>query len=217
MKRHVYKAPKSNRVANRLIAVAGGLIFTFLVFFLIPLMKKLEDGFGKEPPSIAEEVAEEPPEEFEVEEEIPPEEVEPEPEPELVEDQSLDFTPDILDLGSGPGTVLLSTPSNFNIDDGDLDLGEDDFDQPPRPTTRFDPRYPRNLLKQRKGGRVLVLMTIDERGMVVDAKVKESSGYRELDEAALSAAMRWRFKPGIKGGRKAITTAVQPFTFRVKS
>ena len=41
--------------------------------------------------------------------------------------------------------------------------------------------------------------------------------YRELDEAALSAAMRWRFKPGIKGGRKAITTAVQPFTFRVKS
>ena len=67
------------------------------------------------------------------------------------------------------------------------------------------------------GGRVLVLMTIDERGLVVDAKVKESSGHRELDEAALSAAMRWKFKPGIKGGLKAITTAVQPFTFRVES
>lgn len=217
MQRHVYKPPRSHRSTNMVMAVVGGVIFTFLVFFLIPLMKKLEAGLGKEPPSIAEEVAEEPPEEFETPEEEPPPEVEPEPEPEMVENEELDFTPDVLDLGSGPGTVLLSIPSNFDVKEDDLDLGEDDFDQPPRPTTRFDPRYPRNLLKQKKGGRVLVLMTIDERGTVTDAKIKESSGHRELDQAAVSAALRWKFKPGIKGGRKAVSTAVQPFTFRVKS
>ena len=216
MERHVYRPPKSNRKLNVALAVVGGLLFTFLVFFLIPLMKKLEAGLAKEPPAIAAETAEEPPPEFEIQEEEPPEEEEPPPEPELVETEDMDFTPDVLDLGSGPGTVLLQIPQNFAVDEDSFDLGEDDFDQPPRPSTRFDPRYPRNLLKRGVGGRVMVLMTIDERGIVIEAKVKESSGHTELDRAALAAALRWKFKPGIRGGRKAISTALQPFTFRVK-
>jgi len=216
MERHIYKPPKSNRLAIRVFSVLGGILFTFLVFFLIPLMKKLEAGLKEPPPTLAEDVSAEPPPEFEVPEEPPPPEEEPPPEPELAEQEELDFTPDLLELGSGPGTVLLQIPQNFAINEDSLDLGEDDFDQPPRAATRFDPRYPRSLLKRKIGGRVLVSMKINERGIVIEAKVRESSGHTELDRAAVTAALRWKFKPGIKGGRKVISTAVQPFNFRVK-
>ena len=86
-----------------------------------------------------------------------------------------------------------------------------------RPTARIDPRFPRDMLKKKRGGRVLVTVTVDERGIVTEARVKESSGHASLDKAALDAAKRWKFKPGIKDGRKAVMTAVIPFNFKVRS
>lgn len=217
--RHVYRPPRSNRPLNIAAAIIGGAVFTYLVFSVIPAMMRLEGEQEKEAAIL--EVAQvlEPEKEFEVEEEPPPPEDEPEPEPELVlETESLDL-PDIpFDINSGiSGKVLVNLKPNFDIGNDPNALGGSDLDTPPRPTSKPPPRYPRELLQKKQGGRVIVLVTVSERGVVTDAKVKETSGFAAMDQAALNAAKRWKFKPGIKSGRKAVMTAIIPFNFRVKT
>ncbi|MDQ8192258.1 energy transducer TonB [Roseibacillus persicicus] len=217
--RHVYRPPRGNRPLNIAAAVVGGLVFTFLVFYVIPLMQKLEGE--KQTKTTVLEVAqiEEAPDEFEVEEEPPPPEDEPEPEPELTLDtEPLDIADIPFDIGAGVGgKMMLDLKPNFEVANDPNALGGNDLDTPPRPTSKPPPRYPKDLLKKKQGGKVIVLVTVDERGSVTNASVKESSGFQSMDQAALTAAKRWKFKPGIKGGRKAVMTAKIPFTFRVKT
>lgn len=219
MQRHVYQPPKANRILNLGSALIGGVLFTFLVFFVIPLMKKLEGE--KQDTTTTLEVAQiqEAPDEFELEEEPPPpEEPEEEPEPLELDTEPMDIADLPISLGDGiGGKMLLNIKPNFEVADDPNALGGGDFDQPPRPTTKIPPSYPKDMLKKKQGGRVLVLVTVDERGVVQNARVKESSGFAALDKAALNAAKRWKFKPGIKGGRKAMMTAVIPFNFKVKT
>lgn len=216
--RHVYRPPKSNRPLNILTAIVGGFVFTFLIFYLIPLMQKLDAGQKSEASIL--EVAEVPeePDEFEVEEEPPPPEDEPEPEPELALEPDPIDVPDIpFDAGAGiSGKLLINLKPNFDVADDPNALGGSNVDAPPRPTSKPAPRYPRELLQKKQGGKVVVLVTVDERGTVTNASVKESSGFEAMDREAVKAAKRWKFKPGIKGGRKAVMTARIPFNFRVK-
>jgi protein TonB len=197
----------------------GGLVFTFLVFYVIPLMQKLEGGKKEETRKLEVAQIEDAPEEFDVEEEPPPPEEEPEPEPEPeLNQEPLEIADIPFDIGSGiGGKMMLDLKPNFEVAEDPNAFGGGGLDTPPRPTSKPPPRYPRELLQKKKGGKVIVLVTVDERGVVANASVKESSGHRELDQAALNAAKRWKFKPGIKGGRKAVMTARIPFTFRVKT
>lgn len=216
--RHVYRPPKSNRPLNILAAVAGGIVFTFLVFYVIPLMQQLDGQKSKTTTSLEVAQIEEAPEEFEVEEEPPPPEDEPEPEPEPeIADEPIDIADIPFDIGTGVGGITIDLKPNFDVADDPNALGGSDLDTPPRPTSKPPPRYPKELLKKKQGGRVLILVTVDEQGFVSNASVKEGSGFQEMDQAALEAAKKWKFKPGIKGGRKAVMTAKIPFTFRVKT
>lgn len=217
--RHVYRPPKSNRPLSVVAAILGGLVFTFLVFYVIPLMQKLEGEKASKTSVLEVAQVEEAPEEFELEEEPPPPEEEPEPEPELqLDSEPLEIADLPFDLGLGiGGKVLLDLKPNFEVADDPNILGGSDLDTPPRPTSKPPPRYPRELLKKKQGGKVIVVVTVDERGTVTNASVKESSGFSALDQAAVDAARRWKFKPGIKGGRNAVMTAKIPFNFRVKT
>lgn len=220
MERHVYKPPQGSRKLNLLLAVLGGAFMTFAVFFIIPLMKKLEQAFERDPPLAVEQTAlEDPPEEFEAPEDEPPPEEEPEEPPEM-EDQSddLDLALDIPDLstGIGGGPILQIAPK-FDVRDNPDDFFDSgDLDQPPRATSRFPPRYPPSLLKRKVSGRVVVRAMVDENGTVGEVSVKESSGHGEMDRSATNAIKRWRFKPAIKGGRKVRAPVVQPFNFKVQ-
>ncbi|MEM9081502.1 MAG: TonB family protein [Verrucomicrobiota bacterium] len=218
MEHHIYKPPKSNRPLNLVSAILGGVLFTFLVFFVIPLMKKLEGGEKTETKVLEVANVEEAPDEFEVEDEPPPPEDEEEPEPELVLEPETMEIPDLpIDIASGVGGTAIQLNPNFEIADDPDAFGANDIDTPPRPTTKIPPRYPKDLLKKKIEGRVIVLVTVDERGVVANATVKETSGFRAMDKAAVNAVKRWKFKPGIKGGRKAMMTARIPFNFRVKT
>ena len=61
----------------------------------------------------------------------------------------------------------------------------------------------------------MILVGID--GTPKDIKVEKSSGYRELDRAALDAARRWRFNPEIRNGRKVEGYARVPVSFNLNS
>lgn len=221
MERHVYKPPKGSPRLNLFLAIFGGIFMTFAVFYMIPLMKKLQAVVRPSDDGVAEEqVYEEPPEEMIIEEDQPPPEEEPEDPPEMEEDSS-DLDLALLELpnlssGIGGGPLLQIAPKFDVRDNPDEFFDSGDLDQPPRATSKFSPQYPKNLLSKKITGRVIVRAMVDERGMVGDISIKESSGYAEMDRAAMNAMKRWRFKPAIKGNSKVRAPVVQPFNFKVR-
>jgi TonB family protein len=59
------------------------------------------------------------------------------------------------------------------------------------------PRYPVDAQGRRPKGRGIVVMEVDtETGWVISAKMQTSTGNRLLDDAAIQAFSRWRFRPG---------------------
>ena len=81
-------------------------------------------------------------------------------------------------------------------------------------TRRSQPTYPRALKRKKIGGTATVRMQVDARGKVSAAQIVSSSGYSELDKAALKAARRWRFKPALKNGVKVSSTTQVNIVFQ---
>lgn len=75
---------------------------------------------------------------------------------------------------------------------------------PPRILRQTEPAYPETLRQQRIEGRVAVRMLVLEDGSVGDANVVSSSGYGEMDEAALDAVRQWQFVPARQDGGGAV-------------
>ena len=75
---------------------------------------------------------------------------------------------------------------------------------PPRILRQTEPAYPESLRQQRIEGRVAVRMLVLEDGSVGDANVVSSSGYGEMDEAALDAVRQWQFVPARQEGGSAV-------------
>ena len=78
------------------------------------------------------------------------------------------------------------------------------------------PTYPR--LARRKGheGVVTVAISVAKDGVVAYAEVMSSSGYKELDEAALSAVRSARFAPATSDGVSVRGELRLTFDFRLK-
>lgn len=79
----------------------------------------------------------------------------------------------------------------------------------------MQPRYPPQAIRQRHEGTVTLLILVAVDGSVKDIKVDVSSGYRELDRAAMDAARRWRFNPTIRNGQKVEGYARVPVNFNL--
>lgn len=58
------------------------------------------------------------------------------------------------------------------------------------------PRYPERSRELGETGTVLLALSIDTEGRVADSRVEKSSGFPRLDEAALAALSKCRFRPG---------------------
>ncbi len=214
MARHVYRPPRGKFTG--VFAVIGGVVATIGVFLAIPLTQKLAETLASTsaPPP---ELTIEPPEDLDFDMEEPPEEIEEEPEPEeMVEEATdLDLGMELGDLATGTGGGFVMEIPKFAMKGGD-DLFSSDLDAPPTPVSKLPPAYPSALLSKGIGGRVLVSCTIDATGRIAATKIKQSSGHRDLDKAALNAVNKWKFKPGTKGGRKVRATCLVPFNFEVK-
>ncbi len=55
---------------------------------------------------------------------------------------------------------------------------------------------------------------VDANGHVTNVSLARSSGFRLLDEAALKAVGKWKFKPGRKDGACVAGTVVVPVQFQ---
>lgn len=78
------------------------------------------------------------------------------------------------------------------------------------------PAYPR-LSKQRdEQGTVMVHVQIGVDGQALQAEIKQSSGFHRLDQAALDAALLWRYIPGKRAGVPEIMWTDVPISFVFK-
>lgn len=63
------------------------------------------------------------------------------------------------------------------------------------------PAYPRASLANEEQGTVTVAFLVAADGKIVESKVEKSSGFKNLDKAALNGLAQCKFKPGTKDGK----------------
>jgi periplasmic protein TonB len=76
----------------------------------------------------------------------------------------------------------------------------------PKALRRGDPPYPDISRRLGEEGRVMLMITIAPNGQVIGAFVKESSGYKRLDQAAIEGVKTWLYKPAQRGGMSVSET-----------
>ncbi|MFZ6017815.1 MAG: energy transducer TonB [Nitrospirota bacterium] len=77
------------------------------------------------------------------------------------------------------------------------------------------PEYPMLARKLGKEGEVVLRLTIDERGNLVNAEVIEGAGYG-FAEAAIEAVEKSTFLPAKKNGKPIASRAVLPIKFKLR-
>lgn len=78
------------------------------------------------------------------------------------------------------------------------------------------PVYPELARKRGQEGTVNVRCQVDVSGKVTAVSLAKSSGFKLLDEAALKAVGKWKFRPGSKDGASVAGTVVVPVQFRLQ-
>ncbi len=89
-------------------------------------------------------------------------------------------------------------------------------DAPPRPTRTIKPEYPLGSRRRGEEGGVVLEIAVDARGGVEHVEVVQSSGFAELDAAALRAARAARFTPARQDGRAVAARARLTLDFKLK-
>ncbi len=121
---------------------------------------------------------------------------------------------------TAPGGTGSGTKPGTNVGKGDGIGPAGDAIQapavPPRVTRSRMPSYPEACRKSGITGTTVVRFLVGKSGGVESVILARSSGNASLDQAALSAAGGFRFKPGLDGyGRPIRCYAYQPFAFRL--
>jgi TonB family protein len=79
---------------------------------------------------------------------------------------------------------------------------------------KVEPEYSEEARKAKYSGTVLLSIVVDANGLPRDIHVIRPLGLG-LDEKAIEAVMKWRFRPGMKGGRPVATQAQVEVNFRL--
>jgi len=79
------------------------------------------------------------------------------------------------------------------------------------------PAYPRRAQQQRLTGTVLLQVLVGIDGRPLEVQVAQSSGHRELDEAARAQVLkRWSFQPATKDGLAVQAIGMVPIEFALR-
>ena len=78
------------------------------------------------------------------------------------------------------------------------------------------PHYPAASVRLQEEGLVKLSLLISEAGKVLEASVKESSGYKRLDAAALAALSLCSYRPGTVDGKPQSSWVIQPYNWKLE-
>jgi protein TonB len=127
-----------------------------------------------------------------------------------------DFAPDFggfggagaaiaIDLTGGANTTL---KQNFVFESFELD-------QAPRPVVKVPPTYPFKAREQGVEGVVQVKILVKEDGTVGEVLILDARPPDTFEDAVLLAVPRWRFEPGVIGGKKVTSWVVTALHFKL--
>jgi len=92
----------------------------------------------------------------------------------------------------------------------------DQLEQAPGAKVRISPVYPAEMRREGISGEVLVDFIVDTSGNVRNPVAAHSSR-SDFEEPACRAVGKWRFTPGIKGGRAVFVHMQVPILFTLKA
>ncbi len=135
----------------------------------------------------------------------PPEE----PPPEMPEPQTESLNPDVQ-------TISISAPNMGNeLDMGGIGMSSADGDY--LPLVKVNPIYPRRAQSRGLEGSVLLEFTVTKSGAVINAIVIEADPPRIFDNAAIKAALKFKYKPRVVDGEPIDVVGVQHLiTFKME-
>ena len=90
------------------------------------------------------------------------------------------------------------------------------LDAPPKPKRNIKPDYPKGARQRGEQGDVVLEIRVNAEGTVDDVKVATSSGFAELDEAAVRAAKGAKFSPARSGHDPVASTARLKLSFKLR-
>ena len=90
------------------------------------------------------------------------------------------------------------------------------LDAPPKPKRNIKPDYPKGARQRGEQGDVILEIRVNAEGTVDDVKVATSSGFAELDEAAIRAARGAKFSPARSGHDPVASTARLKLSFKLR-
>lgn len=131
--------------------------------------------------------------------------------------QPMSFTPP--STGDLLGAKLTAIPIHMTRGTGKVQsLGEifklSDLDKQPTAVFQPAPPYPFELKRSGVEGSVNVEFIVDAQGEVVQARAV-SSTHPGFEEAAVVGVLRWKFRPGMKAGRRVNTRMFVPIRFTI--
>lgn len=90
-----------------------------------------------------------------------------------------------------------------------------DLDRAPSPLVSVAPVVPPSANEPGLHVEISVAFVVDAEGKCVSAYIAKSTD-RRLEDAALLAISKWKFRPGIKNGRKVNVRMMQPFVIKME-
>lgn len=200
--------------------VLGTCVINLLLFLGIPLLSRIGPPGGVQhydtpvlisrappPPEPEPAVAEKPPEEK------PPPHIKQTPEARLRKPKQPPrisrFMPQ-LEMRLSPG---INSGVTVPVFEGGGGYEIVDVDVAPRLIRKVNPAYPYRARRRQLIGRVVVRFLVDSKGRVRELSIQDSTPSGVFDAAVLNAVSKWRFNPGMKGGRAVSTWMVLPLEF----
>lgn len=129
-------------------------------------------------------------------------------------------TEDPVEVVSSQSPVSESTPADSETGEGTAN-GFVAYDQPPEPVGGFGviPRYlkyPERARQTGFQGKVVINVLVDRNGDVAATKVLESSGHPSLDQAAIDAITRVKWKPALQRDQPVKVWVGVPVSFKIR-
>jgi len=119
-----------------------------------------------------------------------------------------------------PDASMMTVPKG-NLSGGRVsnNLGQifnlSDLDQQPDVRgIRAEPVYPTEMKRQGVSGNVVLEFIVDSNGDVREPQAVSSS-HREFESPAIQAVLKWKFRPGKKGGKNVNTRMRIPIEFNL--
>jgi periplasmic protein TonB len=127
-----------------------------------------------------------------------------------------DFAPDFGGMGGAGDAIAIDLTGGANSAmKGAFVFESYELDQAPRAVVKMPPVYPFKAREQGIEGVVQVKILVKEDGTVGEVLIVDARPPDTFEESVLVAVPRWRFEPGVIGGKKVTSWVVTALHFKL--